>query len=324
MNIIGMINNICNICNNKLKDNEQDVCKSCDKLSDNDDDICNNCDELSDNDEDICNDCYKLRDNEDDICKECHDKLKNHINDLCNNCYYNLVDGKKNGLCNYCNDKLMDMLDELEDFWEDNKIKYLPELKNSSIENVYNLFKNNIMYEPTDADDSIYIGLYYKYFTNHIDKSVEYFLNAAKIGNNYTKNTAYVNIGMCYEQMNYLVRSREQIEERCNKSKEYFLMALEVNKKDAIAMYKLAKYYYYNTRDETNAIKYFLMSAKNHHDKTIIGFIESNWYPLKYIITIEWFTIFVENQDILKINDIYYAFMLLIQKNIDKEKKRII
>ena len=51
MNIIEMLDDIYNVCNNKLNDNEQNVCK----------------------------------DSVNDMCKECHDILGNHLYDLCNN-----------------------------------------------------------------------------------------------------------------------------------------------------------------------------------------------------------------------------------------------
>lgn len=47
------------------------------------------------------------------------------------------------------------------------------------------------------------------------------------------------------------------------------------------------------------------MAAKKHYNKILIGFAKSKWFLLEEVITIEWFRLFVENQDILKIDDIY-------------------
>lgn len=63
------------------------------------------------------------------------------------------------------------------------------------------------------------------------------------------------------------------------------------------------------------------MAAKNHHKKTLIGIIKSNWFPLKEVITIELFEIFMENQDILNIDDIYNALLLIVQQDLNKKQK---
>lgn len=149
---------------------------------------------------------------------------------------------------------------------------------------------------------------------------------AAKKGDNNIKSITYINLAKCYKQIDYVNMNSEQTDERIKKAKKYYLLAIETDKRNIMAMYKLAICYWGYTRDsaerESNTKKYFLMAAKNHHKQTIIDFIKSRWYPLEFIITIEWFRLFIENQDILEINDIYKAFLLLSRRDFNEKERK--
>lgn len=236
-------------------------------------------------------------------------------------------------ICNKSNNSV-DMKTELNKIFIKFKIKYIPCLKTSNIENVHNLFKNGTMYNSNDAEDYVYIGLYYRYIKEFFNKAIKSFLSAIEIASVNTKSISYINLARSYELMNYHPNYNERMFltgfytdqniKRLNKANKYYLLAIKIDKYNNIAMYKLAKHYnHYGCEEDfgTNDIKYFLMAAKNHHKKTIIGFINSEWFPLKEIINIEWFEIFIENQEILKLDDIYNALLLLVGKDLNKEEK---
>src|ERR1700722_14141110 len=74
------------------------------------------------------------------------------------------------------------MENELVEIFKKNLIQYNPEhLNEKNIEKIYNLFKNNILYDPVDNNECYYLAQYY--FINHdLVKSIENYYEAAKNG----------------------------------------------------------------------------------------------------------------------------------------------
>lgn len=125
-------------------------------------------------------------------------------------------------------------------------IIYMPIVNNDSINNIYELFVNDIIFEPKDDIEMNYLGNYYKIAKNY-DKMVEYYLMAINRGNDYSMHS----LGLYYRnQKNYDLMIK------------YFLMAIDRGNK--YSMNNLGIYYFGNKNyDETK--KYWSMAINIGH-----------------------------------------------------------
>lgn len=112
------------------------------------------------------------------------------------------------------------------------------------IDNVYGLFVNNIIFEPSCDVEMCYLGIYH-FINKNNDEMLQYYLMATEFGN----VEAMCILGYYYDVTN-----------DHKNMKQYYLMAIAKN--DDIAMNNLA-YYYRENKKYDKMLKYLLMAINN-------------------------------------------------------------
>src|ERR1700722_15935485 len=113
--------------------------------------------------------------------------------------------------------ELKEILENLNITYESKYIKSVDTLKN-----VYELYKNNVQYIPTNNDEYRYLGLYLERVKKDYDKSKEAYLKAIEMGDDMAMN----NLGVYY----YNIKDYDN-------AIKYYLMA--INKENPYAMTNL-------------------------------------------------------------------------------------
>ncbi len=133
-----------------------------------------------------------------------------------------------------------------------NKI-YVKIDNDTSMDNIYMLFINNVIFEPTCDIEIYYLGHYYKYIMEDYDTAIKYYLISVDNGNSNAMN----NLACHYRH------------EDANKElmMKYFLMAIEKNNNHA--MRNLARYYRDVEKDYVTMVKYYIM-AIDAGNKTVL------------------------------------------------------
>lgn len=170
---------------------------------------------------------------------------------------------------------------------------------NIKIKKLYDLFKNNILYEPIDCDDYNYLGYYYQYYSVDHTKAENCYLMACDIEKNnifVMKNLGYyyfsiqnIEQGEKYYLMAFGSRSEGDINailalaydyydinrEKAEKYlQQYSEIGLEKNPREV--SFNLAKYYHYTKKNMDLAEKYYLVTIENGNDKVIMEVV--NYY----------------------------------------------
>jgi hypothetical protein len=155
---------------------------------------------------------------------------------------------------------------------------------------IYNLFVNDILFEPNDnIDDYLYyLGYYYSHTEINYALMKKYYLMAIDKGN----SLAMHNLGYYYEiiEKNYDLMKKyyhmaidkgreassamynlgyyyEQIEGNYELMKKYYLMAIDNGNSEA--MYNLGEYYRYTEKDNALMKKYYLMAIDNGNSEAM-------------------------------------------------------
>lgn len=125
-------------------------------------------------------------------------------------------------------------------------------IPDNCMENIYNLFINDIIFKPTQAIEYYYMGVYYHKKKQYALMKM-YYLTAITLEDSYAMN----NLGFYYryEKVNY------------DKMKKYYLMAIE--RENDFAMNNLGHYYDRIEKDYEKAEKYYLMSIKRNNLQAI-------------------------------------------------------
>jgi TPR repeat protein len=136
-------------------------------------------------------------------------------------------------------------IDYLRRFFDIYNIEYIPIDDTQLLIKIYNLFRSEIIFDPTNGIEYGYIGLYYECVKKDHINAVKYYLIAIEHNN----VAAMYNLALYYDN----------IKDHVNMEK-YYLMATKhgcVN-----AMYNLARYYDY-IKDYVNMEKYYLMATEH-------------------------------------------------------------
>jgi len=154
-------------------------------------------------------------------------------------------------------------------------------IEDASILNIYNLYVNNILFEPVTHCELLYMGVYYKTIKNYIEME-KYYLMAIKKGNQdamYNLAVYYKNIKNYIEMEKYYLMAIEKGNDKAMNNlavyyeeikndiemEKYYLMAIEKGNRDA--MNNLA-YYYKNNQYELKLLNLYIL--KNHNRDEII------------------------------------------------------
>jgi len=206
---------------------------------------------------------------------------------------------KVNNHCESLNEKKIDELKELF------KNRFDDTFINNYSKKYYDLFINNIIFEPnannTDyIDDLYYLGVYYQYTEINYDLMKKYYLQAIDKGN----NEAMYNFGLHYERryqnIYYDLMKKyylQAIENENSKAmyrlgsyykwqelnydlmKKYFIMA--INKENILAMVELGDYYRYEVANYDLMKKYYLMAIDRGDEESMIKLGEHYEYDEK-------------------------------------------
>lgn len=98
-------------------------------------------------------------------------------------------------------------------------LRYVTIVDKQAFNRIYNLWVNNIVYEPQTIEEYKYIGLYYKFVLHNDDKAESYLLRGIKAGDGY-----------CMYNMSMVCNEKGRIEE----GQKYLEMALELRIPPAI------------------------------------------------------------------------------------------
>lgn len=123
------------------------------------------------------------------------------------------------------NDKGSELLEIL--FGKDQKLQ----TDETTLQNIYYSFSDNIEFEPTNATEYLYLGLYYAIFYKDYNKSVEYYLKSVDDGN--------------VIAMNNLAHYYQNIEKDDSNAEKYYQMAITQGYHVAMKNFAL----YYNEKD---------------------------------------------------------------------------
>jgi TPR repeat protein len=171
---------------------------------------------------------------------------------------------KVNNHCESLNEKKIDELKELF------KNRFDDTFINNYSKKYYDLFINNIIFEPnannTDyIDDLYYLGVYYQYTEINYDLMKKYYLQAIENEN----SKAMYRLGSYYkwQELNY------------DLMKKYFIMA--INKENILAMVELGDYYRYEVANYDLMKKYYLMAIDRGDEESMIKLGEHYEYDEK-------------------------------------------
>ena len=104
------------------------------------------------------------------------------------------------------------MEEELIKIFNEYNITYI-QMNDDMINKIYNLFKNDIFYNPENGDEYKFLGLYYENIKKDYEKAEKYYLMAIEKGNVDAMN----NLGIYYYN----------IKKDYEKAEKYYLMAIE-------------------------------------------------------------------------------------------------
>lgn len=150
------------------------------------------------------------------------------------------------------------------------------------LDKVYNLFQNNIIYEPSIGTEYLYLGLYHARITKNYENVEKNYLKAIEFGNNCAMN----NLACYYEKI-----KRDNI-----KAEEYYLKAIENNNKYAANNFAL---YYLNIRhDIVMAEKYFIKAIEQGYCEALCNLIDY----------------FKRQKDVFKCTELYIKYMHLTER----------
>ena len=131
-------------------------------------------------------------------------------------------------------------------------------LNESEIDQVYNLFFNNIIEKNISSNVAFYYGRYYEYCNGkkNYDNMMKYYLISIERGNSYAMNSLAF----------YFKKQKKYY-----KMKKYYLMAIERDNSSAM---KNLGFYYKQEKDYVNMMKYYLMAVErgNSGAMTNLGF----------------------------------------------------
>ena len=128
---------------------------------------------------------------------------------------------------------------------------YVPIENNESIIKIYNLFVNDIKFEPLTGIECNYMGVYYSEIVLNYDESEKYYLMAIDYG----ITIAMHNLAVFFKDL-----------KKIDLAKKYFLMAIEFGSIPSI--HRLASLYE-NLEEHENAEKYYLMAIQHGYVKSM-------------------------------------------------------
>lgn len=207
------------------------------------------------------------------------------------------------------------MEEELIEILNKTHTNYIPNvLNNNQIEKIYQLFKNNVEFEPIDDYEHLYIGLYYKIIKNDNYGSKKYFFAAAEKGNDIAMLNVALNRAFDLSIVRY---GYIPIQSDAERRKEYYLMSIEKGNIDAI--FYLGRFCD-GRGDDKEAVKYYLMAVEKGDGRPLKELVRENLFEYindRYIF----FKLCVQYQNYLKAEDIYKIIIKINTNKLSEQQK---
>jgi TPR repeat protein len=219
----------------------------------------------------------------------------------------------------------------------DLKLAYVP-VDDKSIEKIYKLYCENVIYKPNEAIEYFYLGVYHGIIKKDFDLMKKYYLMAIDLGNvdamdnlgyyyqntekNYDLMKKYylmaIDLGSAFA-MNNLGSYYCDIIKEYDLMKKYFLMAIDLG--HVTSMNNLARYYRYTEKDYDLMKKYFLMAIDLGKSDSMVDLghyycdIEKNYDLMK-----KYYSMAIDLGHVTAMNNLAYYYCD-IEKNYDLMKK---
>ncbi len=126
-------------------------------------------------------------------------------------------------------------------------VKYVIIDNNDSLVKIYNLFNQNIVFNPITSCELLYVGTYHHFVTKNYVEMEKYYLMAVENGN--------------YDAMRRLAVYYQNTEKNYVEMEKYYLMAIKNG--DSNAMNNLGSYHQDITKNYVEMEKYYLMAIEN-------------------------------------------------------------
>lgn len=184
----------------------------------------------------------------------------------------------------------MRKLDRLKIKLDEINVIYVPIEDKGSINKIYDLFINDIKFEPTNGIECCYLGIYFRYIKKDNENTEKYYI----MGVEYDNSTAMCNLAHYYNRVKgendlaekYYLRALRhgciysplkiaifyQNLRNYVKAEKYYLFALS-QKNNVNASYYLALFYFKIMNDEINGLRYLEMAIECGHIKLIDNLI---------------------------------------------------
>lgn len=148
-------------------------------------------------------------------------------------------------------------------------VGYLDIVDEKSLKAISKLFTNDVLIEPHNEIEYVYLGIYYQYKLKNFEQAVKCYLEAIE---RYQNKIAMVKLGNYYHKsQNYQAMEK------------YYLMAIDLNCDKA--MYRLG--YYYKQSQDPKWKQYYLMAIASGHRRAMLELgeyyrtIEINYSEMK-------------------------------------------
>ena len=171
-----------------------------------------------------------------------------------------------------------------------------------SINKIYNLFYNKIIYDTDNDTEQLYLGFYYEKIEKNYELMKKYYLMAIDHGNEYA--------------MKNLANYYGKIEKNYDHMKKYYLMAID--KSDSVSMNNLGYYYQHNEINYDLMKKYYLMAISQDHELTIRKLLSYYSKNIHSDIYDQYFLEFINKQNNYLQTNLPYCFKLI--KNLYNKK----
>jgi TPR repeat protein len=143
---------------------------------------------------------------------------------------------------------------QLIDYLENKRYTYVLIKDENSLNKIFNLYIDNIIFDPINDIEFLYIGSYYN-INKDYPKAIKYYLQSIKLENIH----AMITLAYYYED----------IEKNYDLMKKYYLIAINLN--NDCAMINLADYYKNIEKNSELMKKYYLMAINLSNDTAMIN-----------------------------------------------------
>jgi hypothetical protein len=210
------------------------------------------------------------------------------------------------------------MEQQIIDFIKNKSNVYVDIDNEESIEKIYKLLINNIIYEPTNAIENHYLGWYYAKIKQDYDQMKKYYMIGIDNGNTHSINNLgghYQKIEINYDlmkkyylmgidcgnstSMHDLAYYYHTIEANYDLMKKYYLMSID--KGSNVSMNNLGHYYQNIEKNYDEMEKYYLMAIDNDNNDSIINLV--NYYNNNnlLILKLEFYIKYIDKIERIKI-----------------------